>query len=89
MNKKLCTALTIGYHLLFLGGSTTMINGYLDEIDKLRKEIKTQSDRAIKIVNDVKQVGVDVDSSVKKLDLTVNQITGELTKVKRACKRFL
>jgi len=89
MNKKLCTALTIGYHLLFLGGSSTMINGYLDEITALKNEIKTQGDRAVKVVDDVKKVGEDVDKSVKDLNSTVNKISGELSKVKKACKRFL
>lgn len=88
MNKKLCTILTIAYHLTFVGGTTTLVNGYLDEIEKLRTEIKTQGDKARKTVEDIESTGKSIGKSVKNLDASVNRIGKELDKVKKACGRL-
>ncbi len=81
MNKHICTIVTIVYHLMFLGGTTTLVNGYLDEISALRNEIKTQGDKATKVVDDITKTGKSLDASVK-------NISKELSKVKKACKRL-
>ena len=70
----ICKALMVAYHLLFLGGSTTLINGYVEEMGKLRVEIVKQVDRA--------------DKAVTKVDDTTKKLTKEINKVTKACKRI-
>ena len=82
---KLCTVMMMIYHLSFLGGTTTLVNGYLDEIAQLRNEIKTQGDKATKVVEDIGKTGEAIGKSVVKLDNSVKSIEKELKKVKKAC----
>ena len=70
----MCKVVMVCYHLLFLGGSTTLINGYVEEIGKLRTEIVKQVDRA--------------DKAVTKVDNTTKALTAEINKVTKACKRI-
>ena len=99
MNKKLCTTLTVLYHLLFLGGSSSLISGYLDEISKLRVEIVRQADRAEKLVSDaeasaikVKKDILNAGDSLKKsgddLAGSISNIKKQIAKIEKACKRF-
>jgi len=75
LNKKhLCNAIMVVYHLLFLGGTTTLVSGYIGEIKELRTEIKRQGDKAKKIVKNVKT--------------STDKISNDLNKVAKACKRF-
>jgi len=89
MNKKLCMGLTIAYHVLFLGGGTTVVNGYLEKIESLEKEIRTQGTKARKVVQDIDKTGQNINDSVSSLGQSVRDITKELDKVKKACGRIL
>lgn len=73
--QRLCTLLTLTYHVLFLGGTTTLVGGYIEEIDKLRVEIEHQGTRAEKVVSDMNNSVKDVEKAFKD--------------VKKACKRIL
>tara|TARA_R110000851_G_scaffold233382_1_gene385920 strand:+ start:629 stop:859 length:231 start_codon:yes stop_codon:yes gene_type:complete len=73
-SKKLCTLMTIAYHMLFLGGSTTIVNGYLEKIEALEKEIRTQGDKARKSVDDVTNVAQKLDKSIK----SIKKVCGSL-----------
>lgn len=84
----ICKALMVAYHLLFLGGSTTLINGYVNEIDKLRQEVVRQVDRAEKAVDKVNKTTTQLTNEVKSIKGTANKLTNELSAVKKACKRF-
>jgi hypothetical protein len=79
--EQLCSYLTIAYHVLFLGGSTTLLNDYLSKIDDLREEIVRQADRAETVVRDVEGTAKDINKSV-------NQINKGLKDVKKACGRL-
>lgn len=50
---------------MFLSGSTVMINGYLDEIAKLRTEIHTQAAKAEKVATDLRETGEGLRSSLE------------------------
>jgi len=62
---KFCQVLTVIYHLTFLGGTTTLVNGYLDEIRLLRTEIHNQAAKAEKIANDIQKTGQGLNNSLK------------------------
>lgn len=76
--ERLCTVVQIAYHVLFLGGTTTLGNYYLDEFEKTRTVIIEQVDRAEKIVDKVRKTGDNLTDSVNKIDR-------ELKKVRKAC----
>ena len=76
--EHLCTAATLAYHLIFLGGSTALGNHYLDEFEKTRTVIVEQVDRAEKVVDNVRETGNNLSSSV-------TSIEKELKKLRKAC----
>ena len=62
---KICQVLQITYHLLFLSGSSFMINGYLDEIARLREEIHSQAAKAEKVATDLRKTGEGLRSGLE------------------------
>ena len=70
--EKLCTIVQISYHLLFLGSSTTLINGYIDKIEK-------QVDRVEKMVDIGKKTGNNISNAA-------NNLNKQLKKVEKVCK---
>jgi len=92
MNKHLCKILMIAYHLAFLGGSSVLYNGYIEEIAKLRTEIVKQADRADKLVTDTvktsKEAADSVTKSTKELNNSISNIQKEISKIKKACNKF-
>ena len=77
--EKLCTIVQISYHLLFLGGSSTLLNGYLDEIRKTREEIVKQVDRVEKMVDTGKKTGDNISNAA-------NNLNKQLKKVEKVCR---
>ena len=89
LNKKhLCTAATLAYHLLFLGGSTTLISGYVEEIQKLRTEIVRQADRAETVANNIKGSIDNINKTGDKLTKSVETVTKVVKKAEKACKKL-
>lgn len=78
---KVCTIVQISYHLLFLGGTTTIGNYYIDEFEKTRKVIVEQVDKARETVDKVRKTGDNINSSIESIDK-------ELKKVRKACSRI-
>lgn len=76
--ERLCTAVQISYHLLFLGGTTTIGNYYIDEFEKTRRVIIQQVDRAENVIDKVRKTGDNLKGSVKSIEK-------ELKKVRKAC----
>jgi len=76
--ERLCTLAQISYHLIFLGGATTLGNHYLDEFEKTRVVIVEQVDRAEKIVDKVRKTGDNLSDSV-------TSIEKELKNLKKVC----
>ena len=66
--EQLCSYATIAYHVLFLGGSTTLLNDYLSKIDDLRTEIVRQADRAEAVVRDVEGTAKNINDSVNQIN---------------------
>lgn len=70
----LCQVLQIAYHLMFLSGSSVMINGYLDEIARLRQEIHSQSAKAEKVATDLRKTGEGLRSSLEDVKKACSKI---------------
>lgn len=81
--EHICTALTVVYHMTFLGGATTLGNHYLDEIEKTRKTIVEQVDRAEAIV---KQADGSAKGFIKSANKVNDRLVKELKKVKKVCR---
>lgn len=92
MKKHLCKILMAAYHLIFLGGSVTLFDNYLDEIAKLRTEIVRQVDRAEEVVKSAEKSALKINNDIQKTskDLTgsVSSINKEIGKIKKACNKF-
>lgn len=87
-NLDPCKVVMIAYHLLFLGGSSTIINGYLGEVDRLRAEIVKQADRADQAIDKVdKSIGKANDAATK-LTNELGSVKAEIGSLKRACKKL-
>lgn len=86
--ERLCTIATLSYHLLFLGGSSALIGGYVEEIDKLRQEIVKQADRAEKVVRDVESTGKDLEIVGNKVVYVLEDTRKQLKKAEKACKKI-
>jgi len=83
LNKaNLCTAVQIGYHVMFLGTTGTLGSHYLDEYRKAEKVLIQQMDRAEKMVDTAKETGDNIGKSVKTVE-------SELKKVRKSCEKFL
>ena len=80
--EKLCAILMMGYHLLFLGGASTMGNHYLEEYRKAEKVLIEQMNRAEKMVDTAKKTIDNAGSSVRTIEK-------ELKKVRKSCEKFL
>ena len=82
-SKHLCTAVQLLYHVSFLGGAAGLGTHYLGEYQKTRDVIVEQVSRAEKIIEDAKVTATKVTTSTNK---SINGITKELEKVRKACK---
>lgn len=58
--ERLCTAVQIIYHVLFIGSTATVGNYYLEEFEKTRNTIVTQ-------VNRIDDIGKNVTKNLNKV----------------------
>jgi hypothetical protein len=79
MNKKLCTALHLIYHLLF--GSTMYVgaNSYLNELRAIRNEIQVQSD---KVTDNLRKLKSGVDKGTESFD----KLNKAAKKIEKVCR---
>tara|TARA_R100000544_G_scaffold16731_1_gene7953 strand:- start:207 stop:458 length:252 start_codon:yes stop_codon:yes gene_type:complete len=80
INKEtLCTLAQISYHFIFLGGSVTLGEKYLQEFRRTKEEIVRQVDKANKMVDKVKNAGDTISNTGERLN-------SQLKKVEKACR---